>query len=70
VALRSAEDVAGTPAPAAMVRLAAGLRGRWPRMTAEEKNRALRALVVQVRVVRGDGRRSQPMGERVEVILR
>lgn len=67
--LAAAERVKAAPVrPEGVVRLARALRGRWPRMTAEEKNVALRQVVEQVRVARAVSYR-QPVVERVEVLF-
>lgn len=64
--LGDAEHVAAAPAPEARVKAARWIVKRWPRMTAEEKNRALKPLVREVRVWRAASYR-QPEAERVHV---
>lgn len=68
VRLSAAEQVQGAPPSDAVVKLGRGLRARWPRMTAEEKNRALRTIVAQVRIRRAAFYR-EPVADRVEVIF-
>lgn len=65
-ALVDSERGAGAPSSEGLQKAAAALVKRWPRMTAEERNRALRPIVRQVRVRRATSYR-QPESERVHV---
>lgn len=66
--LAEVERVRQAPRSEGVVKLGRALRRRWPVMTAEEKNRALRVVVRQVRVRRAVSYR-QPVAERVEVLF-
>lgn len=66
-AAESARQVAELPAPSGLASAAAQLGRLWPAMDVGERNRALRALVREVRVKPAGGRRGLPVEDRVDV---
>jgi site-specific DNA recombinase len=64
--IRDAEQIEQSPPPQETVKAAEALLRLWPVMETDEKNRALKALIRQVRV-RPSSRYRQPLAERVHV---
>lgn len=64
--LRDAELVEESPSPRGTVKAAEALLRLWPVMQTDERNRALKALIRQVRV-RPPARYRQPVSERIDV---
>jgi site-specific DNA recombinase len=64
--IRDTQQVEESPAPRGTVKAAEALLRLWPVMEIDEKNRALKALVRQVRV-RPPSRYRQPLAERIDV---
>jgi DNA invertase Pin-like site-specific DNA recombinase len=68
-AAAEARQVAEMPAPRVLASAAAQLVRLWPAMDVGERNRALRALVREIRVKPAGGRGGLPPDKRVEVLF-